>query len=249
MPIQIPELQHYFGGKGGSGTYQNIINLIPPHNTFIVPFLGHCGILRNIRPAAHTIASDIDPFVVSSWQTYYGQNRNGRFQDQDRIDPVVFKNLDFRYLLLSHELDRPGLVIYCDPPYPLDTLSGSSQYCFKMSDTDHNDLLDILKSFRHAKVLISTYDNSIYRKELGHSNWHKYAFKSTTQQGMATETVYYNFPFPDRLHDYRYFGKNFKNREHYKLKRERLKARFAKMSPVEQHFYLEALQDITPLKI
>ncbi len=248
MPIQIPELQHYFGGKAGSGTYQTIINLIPPHDCLIIPFLGHCGILRNIRPAANTIAADIDPVVVAAWESLYSQNRNGRFKDQDKIDPVVFKNTGFRDLL-SPEMDHPGFVIYCDPTYPDDTRKSDTRYRFEMTIEDHTDLLDSIQSFQYAKVLISTYDNPLYRKNLKGANWHKKSFPSMTRGGMATETIYYNYPPPDRLHDYRYFGKNFKNREHFKLKRQRLVDKFSKMSPVEQHYYLEALQDITPLKI
>lgn len=30
----------YFGGKAGSGTYQTIINQIPPHRVYIEPFVG-----------------------------------------------------------------------------------------------------------------------------------------------------------------------------------------------------------------
>ena len=73
------------------------------------------------------------------------------------------------------------------------------------------------------------------------SNWNKISFQSKTRRGMATETVYFNYEPPIRLHDYRYFGDNFKQREHYKLKRNRLVAKFAKMSEQERIFYAHAL--------
>jgi len=65
-----------------------------------------------------------------------------------------------------------------------------------------------------------------------------------TRNGIAIETVYYNYDTPDKLHDYSYFGKNYKNREHFKLKRERLVNRFLKMTAVEQNFYMEALNEV-----
>ena len=38
----------YPGGKSGAGIYQRLINLIPRHRILIVPFAGHCGVVRNI---------------------------------------------------------------------------------------------------------------------------------------------------------------------------------------------------------
>lgn len=36
MNFSIPTLEGYFGGKGSSGVHQQIINIIPPHDTFVV---------------------------------------------------------------------------------------------------------------------------------------------------------------------------------------------------------------------
>lgn len=33
-------MDNYLGGKNGSGVYQAIINLLPPHDTYIEGFLG-----------------------------------------------------------------------------------------------------------------------------------------------------------------------------------------------------------------
>lgn len=41
--VDVPDIDTYFGGKGGSGVYQAIINQIPPHNSFVSGFLGHCA--------------------------------------------------------------------------------------------------------------------------------------------------------------------------------------------------------------
>lgn len=58
----------YPGGKAGAGTYQRIINQIPPHDTYIEPFLGDGAILRHKRPAAQNIAIEIDPAVASAFR-------------------------------------------------------------------------------------------------------------------------------------------------------------------------------------
>lgn len=57
----------YPGGKGGAGIWQRIISRIPPHETLIIPFAGHCSVSRNIRPCGRLILCDADPAVCSWW--------------------------------------------------------------------------------------------------------------------------------------------------------------------------------------
>ena len=57
----------YPGGKGGAGVYQTIINLIPPHKTYIETHLGGGAIMRHKKPAAYNIGIDVDPGVIAKW--------------------------------------------------------------------------------------------------------------------------------------------------------------------------------------
>lgn len=54
----------YPGGKNGAGVYQTIINQLPPHDTYIEPFLGSGAVLRMKKPARASIAIDADADVV-----------------------------------------------------------------------------------------------------------------------------------------------------------------------------------------
>ena len=60
------ERMTYPGGKAAPGVYQTIINQIPPHHTYIEPFLGDGAVLRRIRPAARTIGVESDDQVLAT---------------------------------------------------------------------------------------------------------------------------------------------------------------------------------------
>lgn len=57
----------YPGGKSGAGVWQRIICDIPPHDTWVSAFAGHCAVTRHIRPAARQVIIDRDPAVMDWW--------------------------------------------------------------------------------------------------------------------------------------------------------------------------------------
>lgn len=57
----------YPGGKAASGTYQQIINLIPPHRVYIETHLGGGAIVRAKRPAAVNILIDLDAAAIAGF--------------------------------------------------------------------------------------------------------------------------------------------------------------------------------------
>lgn len=56
----------YPGGKAGAGVYQRIINLMPPHEVYVEPFLGGGAVMRLKRPARLNIGVDLNPNVVGA---------------------------------------------------------------------------------------------------------------------------------------------------------------------------------------
>lgn len=57
----------YRGGKGN--TFHKIINLIPPHDTYIESHLGGGAVMRNMRPAQTNIGIDINADVIAAYKT------------------------------------------------------------------------------------------------------------------------------------------------------------------------------------
>lgn len=87
--------------------------------------------------------------------------------------------------------DFENVLIYCDPPYLLETRYGK-QYRKEMTDRNHKELLDILLESR-AKVILSGYESRLYNDAL--KGWHKEAMYSSTQnvQKKGKEVLWMNF--------------------------------------------------------
>ena len=227
-------IKSYFGGKAASGTYQTIINQIPPHDTFISGFLGCDAILRKKLPAARNLGFDLDTDIINAW-------RNANF-------PTDALNLQNLHLLNTSFLDTdilpkwitPSTFIYLDPPYPMESRKDNTDtYKHEMTDTQHARLLDKIK-WLPCKVAISTYPNSLYADLL--PNWRKVVFQSTTRSGQATEWLLMNYAEPKTLHDYQYLGDNFKRREKIKDKFNSLSSKIANLPTLERAMLLKHIQ-------
>jgi hypothetical protein len=83
----LSDRSSYPGGKSGAGIYQRLINLIPRHRILIVPFAGHCGVVRNIRPAEHTIVIDQNP-TVCEWWASWSRTKRGRALEIHNCDGI-----------------------------------------------------------------------------------------------------------------------------------------------------------------
>ncbi|MDO7848682.1 hypothetical protein Q5H92_20115 [Hymenobacter sp. M29] len=233
--IKLPTISTYYGGKGSSGTCQKIINHVRPHDTLIIPFLGNCALTRQIQWPAQVIANDLDPYIIDQW-------RNAELGP--RLDLYNLPALDF----LATVLKRPDLgrvVIYCDPPYPLDSRKSQQlHYNFEMTDRDHEELLTAIR-FLRVDCLVSTYPNERYARQLSH--WNRTEFQSQTRHGAATEWLFYNYARPEVLHDARFAGDDYREREYIKRKAARWVAKWKQLQPHErQHILHELMQETRP---
>lgn len=92
-------------------------------------------------------------------------------------------------------------------------------------------------------VAISTYDNPLYSKML--KGWNCIEISTATRQGPATELLYMNYPTPKKLHDYRYLGKNFTDRQRIQRKIKGKINQLLKLDPLESMAICEAVyQDL-----
>lgn len=136
--------------------------------------------------------------------------------------------------------DRNALC-YLDPPYVMETRKSGPLYRYEFTKAQHIELLEIARSLP-CLVMISGYYSDLYTEAL--HGWAHTSFQAMTRQGLATEHLWCNFPIPPKqLHDYRYLGKNFRERERIKRKKLRWRKRLEQMKPLERYALLEALAE------
>jgi hypothetical protein len=141
--------------------------------------------------------------------------------------------------------DRPferGELVYCDPPYlPTTRPAGRKLYRFEMTNADHRRLLRAIRDLP-CMVMISGYWSQMYAHAL--PSWNLVSYEAMTRGGPAVEYLWFNFPPPVTLHDYRFLGKDFRERERIKRQKARWTARLLKMPPLQRQALLAAIAEI-----
>lgn len=223
-------MSRYPGGKNGAGTYQRIINLIPPHRVYIEPFAGSAAILRHKRPAQASVAIDLDEAAVDELSgTLEGIPGCSIFHGNG----IVYLE---KYAWVGDEF------VYCDPPYLMQTRTSGKMYNEEMTDADHIRLLDVLLWKVPAPVMLSGYKSEMYREAL--VNWHRIDFQAMTRGGLRNESLWLNYRPPALLHDDSYLGENFRERERIKRKRKRWAAKFEALPVAERGAIYRDLGDV-----
>lgn len=220
---------NYPGGKNGSGVYQRLINLIPPHSLYVEAFLGSGPIMRLKRPAPGSIGIDADGIPLSSFP-------------RDQVPNLMLIKTDAVDWLTRNPLPDDAFV-YLDPPYLKSVRSSKRDYydCEFGEPEEHAALLDVVRQLK-CRVMISGYYSDQYAEAL--AGWRTVTFKSQTRSGKpATEWVWLNFPEPFELHDYRFLGDDFRERQDLKRQQQRWLTRLQKMNPKQRYAMLETIEE------
>jgi DNA adenine methylase len=217
----------YPGGKGK--TYQHIISLMPPHRVYIETHIGGGAVMRHKRPALRNIGVDADTRVIEE-----------RLRDvSPDVELFCERAEDFllRYGFQGDEL------VYVDPPYLPSTRSQQNLYRHEYTTADHERLLSLLVTLP-CMVIVSGYASSMYNQAL--PGWGTRTFRSKTHTDVKVETLWFNFEPPDVLHDARYLGGDFRQRQTTQRRMLRLQERVRRMPPAERAAFSEWLYETYP---
>jgi DNA adenine methylase len=105
---------------------------------------------------------------------------------------------------LIRDQDSPETLFFVDPPYVMDTRvmrTSSRYYKHEMTDADHLELINVLRSVR-GMVVLSGYESDLYSSAL--SGWEQHTTNARISAGrgsaIRTECVYLNPRCADELH-------------------------------------------------
>lgn len=220
----------YLGSKNISGLYQAIINIMPPHDIYIEPFLGTGYIMRKKMPALYSIGIDKNKNCIDAF------DYPAVFKSKEPGPEIELINGDAFEFLSEYEFKGTEL-IYLDPPYPHSTRTSNKKYKYELTDNQHVRLLKLLRGIDCYKI-ISTYINGIYANAL--HDWSYFDMQVMTHGGIRTERVYFSYDLA-AVHFHQYAGNNFTDRQRIKRKAERWQKNFAKLPPGERQAILAAL--------
>ena len=266
--VAVPSVSSsYPGGKSGAGIYQRLINLIPRHRILISAFAGHCGIVRNIRPAEQTIVIDPDE-AACEWWASWSRTKQGRRLEVHHCDSIEW--LRHRFGLTEYsacgsgdatrrDTGSPGQVarngvaagphnpassaetfIFCDPPYVLSERSHGKIYAHELCDDGHHRLLRILTQIpaTSAAVMVCGYSSPIYASL---EPWRSIDHRVPTRGGLQDERIWLNYPEPAILHDHRFVGNSRRERERIRRRQINWRSQLNAMGDRERAAMLEVL--------
>jgi DNA adenine methylase len=217
------------GGKAGAVTHQALINLMPPHTCYVEPFLGDGAIMRMKRPALRSYGIDSDLFTVARWA-------------QHKVPGLIVEPGDGIRWLKRNDTLTPQSFVYCDPPMPASARhSKRPTHAHAMTDKQHLELLAVLRALP-CYVMVSSVPNALYEQAL--QGWSTLTYESMTRTAtMRTEQVWFNYTPPARLHDYRYLGENYRERERIRRLIDRWRAKIDRMEGLEKVALLSSLSE------
>lgn len=238
----------YPGGKGRC--YQRIINLMPPHRTYVEAYLGGGSVMLHKRPAATNIGIDLDGDVIEAWSTHLAKCSDTAPSPTLTMPAHTVISGDASWHLIQGDalatllnLDLAAdTLIYADPPYLLETRRQMRLlYNFEYTRADHVEMLRLLRGL-DCMVMVSGYASELYDEMLG--GWHRETFITYDRgNNQRQESVWMNFASPTELHDYSFLGDGFRERERIKRKKQRWVAKLRKMPKLERQALLAAIRE------
>lgn len=221
----------YFGGKGGEGVYQTLINEIPPHLVYVEGCLGGGAIMRHKLPAAVSVGIDLDGIALGEFGREFGVLPGLSLVNACCLDWLAEHFADRDVLVLGGQRVPAGLVfVYLDPPYPHHTRKSDKRYRVDADAAFHSRMLGLVTALR-CRVMVSSYPNAGYRRTL--QRWRTFTFEARTRRGWATEQIWMNYP-AGPLHDCRFLGGNKRQREVVRRRRRNWSRGLSRMPLAER---------------
>lgn len=197
---------------------RTIVDIMPPHETYIEPFFGSGAVFFNKPAAKVTTINDMDSRIINFFRVcrdnpdkliekvWFTPHSREEYQlsyqvSEDPIEEVAncLKTVQIEHqdaIKLLERYNRKTVLAYVDPPYLLETRS-KRMYACEFTNEDHERLLNTLNKFK-GYVILSGYQSDFYDQKL--TDWHKLEFNSVTEAGgRKLEVLWCNFEPPGQM--------------------------------------------------
>jgi hypothetical protein len=207
---------------------------MPAHAAYIEAFLGGGAVMRLKQPAAVNIGIDVDAGVTSAWAC-------AAITPDPSTPKLTVLQEDAHRWIRSSELTRlETTLLYLDPPYLLSTRTRLLYAAELATSDEHTRLLQIILNLK-CMTMISGYPSQLYASILTAPRWRSFKFTAGTHGGKRVEEVWCNFPAALPLHDTRFVGANWRERQRIDRKRTRWTNRLRLLPAPERQCIAEAL--------
>lgn len=224
----------YFGSKAQAGVYQRIISQMPPHSFYIEPFFGSGQIFFRKRPAGRNVIIDADAGVIAKINAM-----RRRSPSNPALSAASVIHGDAISWLGSNAIPNDA-VIYCDPPYLLSTRTSRHRYKYELTDGEHRTLLTLLDAIKRDSnpcILLSGYPSKLYSEMLW--DWRCISYRTRTRGRTLTECLWCSQPEPVKLHDWSYFGDDYRERLNLKRYATRFLNRLDRLPAIKRNYILD----------
>lgn len=235
--------KQFTGSKGGSGIAQWLISLMPAHRVYLEGCLGTGVIYSAKLPALENILIELDGDTLTRFEQ--------RLFERGHLSQYWPTCINGDCVAIAPTLNLPrDALAYFDPPYPGDVREDKGR-AYYASDRRpggtltlewHEAFLTMLQALP-CMVMVSGYECELYNVKL--AKW-RTSYKWTVNRAGAKvkEFVWMNFAEPALLHDPRFVGGNFTDRQRVKRKQDRWRKNFLAMPPAERWAMYETLSSV-----
>lgn len=217
-------LPNYTGNKAIPGLFQSIVNQIPQVDEFIEVFAGSAVLSYFLSPVVHTVINDCDRSVIAA---HYRQlQRNS-----------TLLQLDFRDILQPFTtVQARESFLFIDPPYLFSSRHCNAKlYQHELTVHDHVELLEMAYCCT-VPTMITHPRHRIYDEFL--HGWRRIDNTVSYRGSLTVESLYMNYPVPDRLLFPDYYGSDSWDRQRNQRQIKNFISKFRNApGPVQQQMY------------